>query len=93
MSTVFYGAVVTPESLTSYLASPRTLFSVSKSNGEIEWLETDVPSSEVQEILAKHGVVDTADLDIVELKHGEFIMPGFVDTHTVSWKHSSCFSF
>lgn len=87
MSTVFYGGIVSPTTLTSYSAFPHGLLSVSRSTGVIEWIEEDVPESELQLVLAKHGYSSlgdyTNDIDIIELKHGEFLMPGFVDTHTV----------
>ena len=83
MSTIFYGALVTPTSLTSYLALPHAALAVSKRTGYIEWLEQDVPPSELQHTLAKHGIIDSG-FELVELKHGEFLLPGFVDTHTVS---------
>ena len=41
MSTVFYGALVTPASLTDYLALPHALLAVSKNTGVIEWVEED----------------------------------------------------
>lgn len=82
MSTIFYGAVVSPTSLTTYLAAPHALLSVSRVTGDIEWLEEDVSASALQDILAKHG--QTGAVDLVELKTGEFLMPGFVDTHAVS---------
>ncbi|KAI0705868.1 Metallo-dependent hydrolase [Cytidiella melzeri] len=82
MATVFYGALISPLSLTSYAALPRAVLCVSRKTGTTEWIEQDVPASSFQDILAKHGVVDTADIELVELKHGEFFMPGFVDTHT-----------
>ena len=83
MSTVFYGALITPTSLTAYRALPRALLSVSRETGNIEWIEDDVPAGALQEVLARHGVLSEA-VDIVELKHGEFLMPGFIDTHIVS---------
>ncbi|EMD38285.1 hypothetical protein CERSUDRAFT_113456 [Gelatoporia subvermispora B] len=78
-STVFYGAVISPTSLTTYLALPHALLSVSTA-GEIEWLEHDVPASQLQDVLARHGIL--SDVDLVEIRKGEFLMPGFVDTHT-----------
>ena len=83
MSTVFYGALITPTSLTEYRALPHALLSVSRETGNIEWIEHDVPASDVQEVLARHGVVSES-VDIVEPKLGEFLMPGFIDTHIVS---------
>ena len=84
MYTLFYGALVTPESLTEYTAAPQALVCVSKASGNIEWVELDVPSSKFEDTLARHALVDLQDHEIVELKHGEFIMPGFIDTHLVS---------
>lgn len=87
MSTIFYGGLISPSSLTSYLALPRAVLSVSRSTGVIEWIEEDVPASELQQVLAKHGYSSLEDynndMDLVGLKLGEFLMPGFVDTHTV----------
>ena len=83
MSTIFYGALVTPVSLTAYRALPRALLAVSRETGDIDWVEDDVPAGELQEVLAKHGVVSEG-AEIVELKTGEFLMPGFIDTHIVS---------
>jgi len=84
--TVFYGAVINPRTLSNYQASPNCLLSVSPS-GDIDWLEDSVEDSEVQDILLRHGCLDA---DLVILKHGEFIMPGFVDTHTVRCCCSFC---
>lgn len=84
MSTIFYGPLVSPRSLTDYTRSPYAAISVSKRTGNIEWIELDVPASSLQNVLAKYGLVDAQDVDMVELKQGEFLMPGFIDTHTVS---------
>ncbi len=70
MTTIFYGALVTPASLTAYLALPHALLSVSKSTGVIEWIEEDVSSDELQDTLAKHGIITgdyQADFELVEL--------------------------
>ena len=83
MSTIFYGALITPVSLTAYDALPRALLAVSRASGDIDWIERDVPPAELQDVLARHGVV-AEDVDLVELRHGEFLMPGFIDTHIVS---------
>lgn len=81
-TTVFYGGVINPQSLTEYAALPRCLLAVGAS-GNIEWLVEDVPAHELESVLAQKGY-STVDIDLVELKKGEFLMPGFVDTHTVS---------
>ncbi|KAI0672953.1 guanine deaminase [Trametes maxima] len=80
MSTVFYGALITPVSLTKHRALPHALLAVSRDTGDIEWIEDDVPATALQETLARHGVV-SEDVDLIELKLGEFLMPGFIDTH------------
>ncbi|CAL1705159.1 unnamed protein product [Somion occarium] len=82
MSVLFYGGLITPETLTSYRALPKALLSVSRTTGVIEWVEDDVPSYTLQETLAKHGLELNADVELIELKDGEFLMPGFIDTHT-----------
>src|SRR5437016_6931482 len=78
-TTIFYGAVINPLSLTSYSAFPRCLLAVDDS-GNIEWLVDDVEVHALQEVLAAKGYVDTG---VFALKYGEFLMPGFIDTHTV----------
>ena len=77
--TLFYGPLVNPETLTSLSAHPRALLAVN-AQGVIDWVEDDVDPSMLQDILAGKGLFD---VDVIELKHGEFLMPGFVDTHTV----------
>jgi guanine deaminase len=77
--TVFYGAVVNPVDLSSFQALPRAALAVTAA-GEIAWIEEDVESSSLQEILGARGWLDA---DVVELRLGEFLLPGFIDTHTV----------
>ena len=89
MFTIFYGALVSPKSLTVHTASPNAVLCVSKSSGNVEWIEHDVHASSLQSTLVKHGL-QLEDVEVVELKHGEFLMPGFIDTHIVS---SSCYAF
>lgn len=79
LPTIYYGAVVNPQSLTSYQALPRCLLAVS-SEGTIDWIVDDVEDSMVQEVMSQKGCVDA---EVVPLREGEFLMPGFVDTHTV----------
>ena len=87
MTTVFYGALVTPASHSAALALPHALLAVDNHTGTIAWVEQDVPASVLQDALARHGVLDAADVDLVELKYGEFLLPGFIDTHTVSVRY------
>ncbi|KAG6820865.1 hypothetical protein H0H93_010692 [Arthromyces matolae] len=78
MYSIFYGAVITPDTLNSYSALPNCLLSVGP-DGNIEWIEEDVAAHALQDNLAQKGLVD---VDIVVLQPGEFLMPGFIDTHT-----------
>ncbi|KAF8077648.1 hypothetical protein FPV67DRAFT_1614641 [Lyophyllum atratum] len=75
---IFYGAVISPESLTSYKALPNCLLSVSAS-GTIDWIVEDVAEHALQETLAQKGCID---VDVIALHAGEFLLPGFIDTHT-----------
>lgn len=76
---VFYGPIVNPKSTASFLLLPNSLLAVAAS-GEVDWIEDNVHPSLVVAVLARHGSLDTP---FIALKHGEFILPGFVDTHTV----------
>ncbi|KAI0005998.1 guanine deaminase [Russula compacta] len=76
--TIFYGPVVNPLSLSAFQPLPRCLLAVGPS-GEINWIEEDVHESALQNVLALHG---SLDIPLVSLRHGEFVLPGFVDTHT-----------
>lgn len=78
--TLFYGAVINPQTLTSYDVLPRCLLAVGNT-GNIDWMVEDVAPHDLQQVLAQHGCNDEY---LVELKDGEFLLPGFVDTHTVS---------
>lgn len=77
--TIFYGAVINPTSLTAYSAFPRSLIAVGPT-GNIEWITEEVLPHQLQDELAQRGCLSE---DLVELKDGEFLIPGFVDTHTV----------
>ncbi|KAF4603768.1 hypothetical protein EYR40_000940 [Pleurotus pulmonarius] len=78
LPTIYYGAVVNPQTLKAYQALPRCLLAVS-SEGTIDWLVDDVEDSMVLEVMSQKGCVDA---EVVPLREGEFLMPGFVDTHT-----------
>ncbi|KAI9057926.1 guanine deaminase [Trametes sanguinea] len=81
MYTLFYGALITPVSLTEHRTLPHALLAVSRETGDIAWVEDDVPASALQDVLVRRGMLSLEDVDLVELKLGEFLMPGFVDTH------------
>lgn len=78
---IFHGAVINPQTLSSYQALPKCLICVAPS-GDIAWVVDNVPDSMVQEVMAQKGCLDE-DVDFVTLRRGEFLVPGFVDTHTV----------
>ncbi|KAI0819528.1 guanine deaminase [Trametes gibbosa] len=80
MTTVFYGALITPVSLREYRALPHALLAVSRDTGDIVWVEDEVDPSDLQDVLARHGL-GASDVDLIELKLGEFLLPGFIDTH------------
>ncbi|KAH9857128.1 guanine deaminase [Lenzites betulinus] len=80
MTTVFYGALITPVSLREYRALPHALLAVSHDTGDIAWIEDEVHPSGLQDVLARHGL-GADDVDLIELKLGEFLLPGFIDTH------------
>ncbi|KAK2466696.1 hypothetical protein APHAL10511_000954 [Amanita phalloides] len=75
---VFYGAVINPVSLTEYKVFPRCLLVIGP-EGTIICMVKDVASHLLQDTLAQEGLVD---IDIYALRDGEFIIPGFIDTHT-----------
>jgi len=77
--TIFYGPLVNPEALSSFQSLPRCLLAVGAS-GHINWIEEDVHESALQNVLAQHA---SLEVHLVNLRHGDFILPGFVDTHTV----------
>ena len=80
MATIYYGPVINPESLTCYKTLPDCLLSVGPS-GNIDWIVDDVPEHLLQDTLAQRGCID---VDVIALQTGEFVIPGFIDTHTVS---------
>jgi guanine deaminase len=79
LRTIFYGPVVNSISHSSFQALPRCLLAVGPS-GQIDWIVEDVHESTLLDVLAQHG---SSDIPLVVLRHGEFLLPGFVDTHTV----------
>ncbi|EGO21031.1 hypothetical protein SERLADRAFT_452178 [Serpula lacrymans var. lacrymans S7.9] len=79
--TVYYGPVFNPKSLTHFDTIPNCLIAVS-ATGNIEWvdqLESSLDSSSIHESVLNKGC---KDFDVVLLGAGEFIIPGFIDTHT-----------
>lgn len=81
---IFYGAVINPTSLTAYSTFPRSLIAVGPT-GNIEWITEEVLPHQLQDELARRGCLSE---DLVELKDGDFLIPGFIDTHTVLSSYS-----
>lgn len=85
MTTIYFGPVINPQSLTSFLALPRCLIAVGH-DGNILWIDNDVDPADLSDTLVHHAL---QNYTLVELKPGEFIMPGLVDTHIVRKSPSS----
>jgi len=80
----YYGAVINPQERNpnepiSYNAWPRCLLVVSE-DGRIVRVFPQVSESDITSTLEREALQDYV---VVKLPPGEFIMPGFVDTHTV----------
>lgn len=78
---LYYGSIITPVSVHKADFLPRALVAVSP-EGIIEWVARDVDPSEIQRVALENGLVLDDLVDVYELKYGEWLMPGFVDTHT-----------
>ncbi|GAA5862532.1 hypothetical protein JCM3774_001050 [Rhodotorula dairenensis] len=78
---VFYGTLVHSLSLTEIEYLKDALLGVDEV-GVIAFLERDVPSAaEVDRRLDAHGW-SRHEVQVVEMKRSEFLMPGLIDTHT-----------
>ena len=83
----FYGPVINPQSLTSYEILPRALLAV-RSDGRIAWLERECDSKAVISTIQRRNSDDVLNgkcPNLTELSAEEFLIPGFVDTHTVRY--------
>lgn len=78
---VFFGPLITPRNPYHCQYLPRALLYVK--DGIIQWLEEDVAMEDLSNLLITHGLEQ--DSDIIRLAHGQFLMPGFIDTHTVRY--------
>ena len=78
---LFYGALINPESLTSLKALSHSLMSISP-DGIIEEIIEHVDKEELPTVLKEHG---WRDRELTVLQEDEFLMPGFIDTHTVGF--------
>ena len=78
--TIFYGPIINPVRLDCFNTLPHCLLCIDPS-GKIEWMINNVYEHQLQETLASKG---HSNVKFVCLKDGEFLMPGFIDTHTVT---------
>jgi guanine deaminase len=76
---LFYGPVINPHSLDHFHAFSECLISVDPL-GNIEWMIEHVPKTHLEDILSEKGF---GGHDVIALQDGEFLMPGFIDTHIV----------
>ena len=79
LPTIYHGAVINPKTVDSYDALPKCLLAVLPS-GEIAWMVEHVVDAMVLEVMSQKGCLEA---EVVSLQSGEFIIPGFIDTHTV----------
>lgn len=79
---LIYGALIHCVSLRELQALPQALIAIGE-DGVIQWLEPDVEGALLQSVVASKGW-NLEDVHFIELPAGQWIMPGFVDTHTVS---------
>ena len=87
---VFYGAVINPISLKKCEKHPRALIFVNH-RGDIVWMCDEVAPEDLSRTIeqkvagfkAEDGDETRATFDVTILQDREFIIPGFVDTHTV----------
>jgi cytosine/adenosine deaminase-related metal-dependent hydrolase len=80
--TIYVGSYVHSLSLTELQDVEHAVLAVGE-QGTIEWIE-HAPAEELQNILTKHGL-GVEDVDVIELGSEEFLCPGMIDTHTVSY--------
>ncbi|CAE6506236.1 unnamed protein product [Rhizoctonia solani] len=78
---LFHGAIITPVSVHKAEFWPNALLYVDPA-GTIGWVVSDVEPSQIQSVALEKGLVLDDSVDVYELGHGEWLMPGFVDTHT-----------
>src|ERR1700742_2849355 len=80
MPKAYYGAMVNPIDPAKLDFLPNALVAVTD-DGLIAWFERDVHSSLVQDVMAQHTWIDAP---VIQINSDEWLMPGFVDTHTAS---------
>ncbi|CAE6444620.1 unnamed protein product [Rhizoctonia solani] len=78
---LFYGAIITPVSVRKAEFWRDALLYVN-SEGIIGWIEHKVKPSDIEGVANKHGLKIDKLVEVYKLRHGEWIMPGLIDTHT-----------
>ncbi|KAF8326571.1 Metallo-dependent hydrolase, partial [Cantharellus anzutake] len=78
--TIYYGVFIHSLSARELQVLEHALVAVS-GDGVIVWVEENVPPSAIAESSLSHGW-DISEVEIVRTSEGEWIMPGFIDTHT-----------
>ena len=90
--TLYHGTLIHSLSLTQLETVPSALLCVDD-EGVIEWIERDVDMSRWRKVAEGYGLrvgeKEEDQVTVVRLGQGEFLCPGFVDTHTVG--HSVAF--
>jgi guanine deaminase len=74
---IFHGTVIHSLSVSELAVHKDTLLVV-EAGGTIELVEPDVAKAQVPQLLASLGI---SEKDVRYLEQGQFIIPGFVDTH------------
>ncbi|KAK7422542.1 hypothetical protein QQX98_001564 [Neonectria punicea] len=74
----FYGTIIHSSSIQSLEILEDTLLAVSASNGRILALQPNTPQDQVDKTLA---ALDIPASRTTRLRRGQFLIPGFVDTH------------
>ncbi|KAK4701263.1 guanine deaminase, partial [Phenoliferia sp. Uapishka_3] len=75
---VFYGSLIHSLTLTNLEVLPSALLGINQA-GIIAFLDKSISPDQVEATIKSHG---WEGAELVRLKRGEFLCPGFVDTHT-----------
>ena len=94
MPLLIIGALISPVDQRSYDVLPSAFLYVGQ-DGLIKAIQEIVPPSAPITSEAIDAFLETAshsgELEILTLERGEFLIPGFVDTHTVRFRdHNTC---
>lgn len=81
--TIYHTAFTHSLSLTELEHATRALICVG-ATGIIDWIERNVRADQVEKVLADHGVqLEQDGAELVTIEEGGLV-PGLIDTHTVS---------